>query len=359
MTLIHAASICLLVLIFSPCLFADINQLNKQEGDFIIDHYTFKNGQTLDNLKIHYTTLGTPQKDAQGNITNAILMLHQTSSNGEALVTPEFITTLYDPGKPLDASKYFLIFPDNIGTGKSSKPSDGLHMNFPNYRYLDMVDLQHRLVTEKLGIKRLKYIIGISMGGMHTWLWSELYPEAMEGAMPIVSLPVKIQGRNLVWRQASINSLKKDPQWNNGDYTHQPNSLKSTWALIYMLLSGVPHLQKTITDVSAAQQFIQEAEHESENKDANDLIYVLDASTDYNPEPDLDKITTPLFALNFSDDELNPAYLHILEDNIKKVKHGKAITQKGTVYSLGHATGSHPEFWSTRVTEFIDFVNSK
>ena len=211
------------------------DNFKETEGDFKIQNYKFRNGQSLDDLNLHYTTLGTPQKDAQGNITNAVLVLHPTTSSGVAFLTPEFKKYFYAEGKPLDANKYYLIFPDSIGAGKSSKPSNGLRMEFPTYGYPDMVDLQHKLVFEKLGVKHLKYVIGASMGGMHTWLWTILYPDDMDGAMPICSLPVKVTGRNLLWREAFINNVKKDPNWNKGNYSTQPSTVQSGWVYFLML----------------------------------------------------------------------------------------------------------------------------
>lgn len=329
------------------------------EHDFIIPTYQFLNGQQLKDLKIHYATLGTPHKNEKGQISNAVLILHWTGADGAAMLSEDFKAHLYAPGKPLDANKYFLIFPDSIGHGKSSKPSDGLKSDFPLYGYRDMVDLQHKLIVDGLGISHLKMILGTSMGGMHTWLWSELYPNFMDGVMPIVSLPTKITGRNLIWRQAIVEAIKTDPEWKGGKYTQQPFSLLSTWPFARMLLDGVPHLEKTVNDRSAAHKFIQEAMKEAAKKDANDLIYVLEASRDYDPEPNLEAIQTKVFALDFTDDQLDPVQLHVLKDLIKRVKQGRAVIQPGTAESYGHLTMAHPDLWAHQVVEFLSFLNEK
>lgn len=328
------------------------------ENDFIIPKYQFLNGQQLENLKIHYATLGIPRKNESGEIINAVLILHWTGADGAAMLSDAFKQNLYAPGKPLDANKYFLIFPDNIGHGKSSKPSDGLQSDFPAYEYHDMVDLQHKLVVDGLGISHLKIILGTSMGGMHTWLWSELYPSFMDGIMPIVSLPTKITGRNLIWRESIVEAIKSDPDWNHGKYTKQPYSLEATWPFARMLLDGVPHLAKIVKDQSAARSFIQDAKNDISKKDANDLVYVLSASKDYDPESKLGSIQAKVFALDFSDDQLDPIQLHVLEDLIKHVKRGRAVIQPGTPESYGHLTMAHPELWAHQVVDFLHFLSS-
>jgi homoserine O-acetyltransferase len=330
----------------------------EHEDDFILPRYEFHNGQQFPNLKIHYYTLGTPQYNDKGEIINAVLFLHWTGSSASALLSPSFKSALYAEGKPLDANKYFLIFPDSIGHGQSSKPSDGLGMDFPHYNYHDMVDLQYKLVKEKLGISHLKMILGTSMGGMHTWLWSELHPDFMDGAMPIVSLPTKVAGRNLLWRQLVIQAIKEDPEWNNGKYTQPPPGLLSSWPFARMILDGVPHLQNEIKDPSDALKFIQQARESAKKIDANNLIYVLAASSDYDPEPKLNTIKTKVFALDFTDDQLDPIEFHTLEKLIKHVKNGRAFIQEGTPTSYGHLTMAHPELWADQVGKFVTWISN-
>jgi homoserine O-acetyltransferase/O-succinyltransferase len=330
----------------------------QNEHTYIFPAYAFRNGEKLDQVKLHYATLGNPKRDQDGKIVNAILILHWTGGDSSHMLSDAFKSALYAPGKPFDANKYFLIFPDSIGHGKSSKPSDGLKANFPHYGYLDMVDLQHKLVVEELGITHLKYILGTSMGGMHAWLWSILYPAFMDGAMPIVSLPERVKGRNLLWRQLVIKAIRNDPGWQEGNYTKQPYSLFASWPFARMLLDGVPHMQRIVTDGKTAAAFIHEGINEAAVKDANDLIYTLEASADYDPEPQLKSIETKVFALDFTDDQLDPIELGTLQRLIKQVKNGRAVIQQGTNESYGHLTMAHPNLWSKQVEEFIHFVEN-
>ncbi|KTD55212.1 alpha/beta hydrolase [Legionella sainthelensi] len=330
--------------------------INYKEDDFIIAKYHFTNGQSLDNLRIHYITLGTPQKNNQGEITNAILFLHWTGGSGKEMFE-HFKKTLLESGKPFDANKYFLIFPDNIGQGQSSKPSDGLRMAFPHYNYHDMVALQHSLVTEQLKISHLKMIVGTSMGGMHSWMWSELYPEFMDGVMPIVSLPHAIDGRNLLWRQIVINSIENDPSWLNGNYKTPPYGIKLIWPLVAMMVDGVPHMQHTIAHTKDATNYIDKAMSDSTKQDANNIIYVMSASKDYNPEPLLHTIKAKIFALDFTDDALDSPEFYQTSELMKRVKQGQWIIQKGTPLSYGHFTLLHPELWSDQAARFVQWVN--
>ncbi|MBX3719440.1 MAG: alpha/beta fold hydrolase [Parachlamydiales bacterium] len=348
---------CLTALFFCQPLSQASMLQSANEQDFIVPEYTFSNGQKLSNLKIHYATLGKPKKNSAGVITNAVLMLHWSNGSGADLLSESFIAELYAPGKPLDANRYYLIFPDSIGHGMSSKPSDGLRSQFPHYGYHDMVNIQHLLVTQELKISHLKMVIGTSMGGMQTWLWTEKFPEFMDGAMPIVSLPQHVEGRNLIWRQAIAQAIKNDPAWDKGNYKQQPYSLAATWPFANMLLDGVPHLEKTIPDLAAALNFIDLAKAEAGKMDANDLIYVLEASADYKPEDRLGSIQAKVYALDFSDDQLDPAELGTLKDLIKRVKHGKAVIQPGTPDSFGHLTMAHPELWANHVASFIEYVD--
>lgn len=329
----------------------------KSEQNFILPEYTFRNGQKISNLKIHYTTLGKPQKNKEGAIANAVLILHWTGGSGADLLTEKFVTELYAPGKPLDANRYYLIFPDSIGHGLSSKPSDGLRAQFPNYGYHDMVDIQHVLLTQELKIFHLKMILGTSMGGMHTWLWAENFPNFMDGVMPIVSLPKHIEGRNLIWRQIVVQAIKNDPEWKKGTYEQQPYSLTVTWPFIKMLLDGLPHLENTIPNKITALNFIKQAIDQSKKIDANNLLYALEASNDYYPENNLASIRAKVYALDFSDDQLDPAELGTLENLIKQVRHGKAIIQPATPESFGHLTMAHPELWAEHVKKFTQFVD--
>ncbi len=327
--------------------------IQPNEDNFYISDYKFRNGKHFTDLKIHYYTLGSPKKNEQEEIVNAVLLLHWTAASGQSFLSENFMSSLYAPGKPLDVTKYFIIIPDNIGHGLSSKPSDGLRMEFPEYGYLDMIDLQHKLVTEKLGVNHLKMIIGTCMGGMHTWLWAELYPNFMDGAMPIVSQPTALKGRILLLIKLIIQAIKEDPEWKKGTYTQQPQGFISIWPLARIVLDGVPHLHQEITNPKLAVQFVKEASLEASKKDANDVLYALEACEDYDPESNLDKIKTQVLALDFTDDQLNPPELNITKTLIQRVKNGRAILQEGTTTSYGHLTMIHPELWADNLKDFL------
>jgi homoserine O-acetyltransferase len=260
---------------------------------------------------------------------------------------------LFDPHRPLDARRYYLIFADSIGHGRSSKPSDGLRASFPNYGYRDMVDLQHRLVTQTLGIKHLHAILGMSMGGMNAWQWAEAYPDAMDGIMPVVSLPIPVSGRNLLWRRMVIDDIRSDPEWRGGNYTRPPKGWARGYALLRMMIDSVSDLQALAPDGAAANRFIEAARQQAELIDPNDILYSLESSADYDPQPGLASIKTKVVALNFSDDEFNPARLHILDRLMPKVPQGRFIVQQGTETSYGHLTMAHPELWSQHVAHFM------
>jgi homoserine O-acetyltransferase/O-succinyltransferase len=328
-----------------------------QSCDWVLRGFSFADASSLPELRLHYTTLGESHRDNKGNIDNAVLLLHWTGASGAALLSAEFQQSLYAPGKPLNAQRYFLIVPDNLGHGQSSKPSDGLRSAFPHYNYGDLVSLQHRLVTEGIGIKRLHAIVGLSMGGMNAWQWVERYPEAVNAVMPVVSLPVKVSGRNLLWRRLAINWIRNDPGWMNGNYDHNPNSFAQAWQLATLMIEGVPHLQKTLTDRETTEVFIAGLTKQADAMDANDVLYSIDSSRDYDPESKLATITTPIWALNFSDDEFNPDTLQILETLSVKVPHLQYVVQQGTSESHGHLTMAHPSLWASHVADFMKLAD--
>src|SRR6202022_1467342 len=240
-----------------------------------------------------------------------------------------------------------------FGHGPSTKPSDGLRAKFPHYGYNDLVDLQHRLITETLGIKRLHAILGMSMGGMNAWRWAEAYPDEVEAIMPVVSLPVPISGRNLLWRRMAIAEIRSDPDWQRGDYTKPPLGFKQAYLLLRMMIDGVPHLQAAIPDTKAAESYMAAITKQNAQLDPNDLLYSLESSQDYDPEPDLAKIKAKVFALNFSDDEFNPDELQILQSRMKSVKNGRYVVQSGSFKTFGHLTMAHPALWAEHVREFV------
>ena len=270
-------------------------------------------------------------------VRNAVLILHGTGGSGASLVRAEFAGELFGPGQPLDASRYFIVLPDGIGHGHSSKPSDGLHARFPHYGYRDMVEAEYRLLTEGLKVNHARLVMGTSMGGMHTWLWGELHPQFMDALMPLASLPTQISGRNRVWRRLVIDAIRNDPDWHDGEYQAQPPSLRTALEMLWLMGSNPVLRQQEAPTLAEADRVIDAAVSEGmKTQDANDILYALAASHDYDPGPALEKIEAPLLAVNSADDLINPPELGILEREIRRVPHGRAV-----VHALQRA---HP--WS-------------
>jgi len=287
------------------------------EGDFILRNFRFNSGEVLPELRLHYRTLGQPVRDAQGVVRNAVLVMHGTGGNGASFLRREFADELFVAGGLLDAAHYFIILPDGIGHGRSSKPSDGLRSRFPRYRYLDMVEAQYRLVTEGLSVNHLRLVMGTSMGGMHTWLWGQRYPEFMDALMPLASLPTQISGRNGVWRRIVIDAIRTDPEWNGGNYSAQPQSLRTAQQMLYLMSSNPVLRQRDMPTLAASDSVLDAAIVESlETTDANDVLYQVEASGDYDPGLHLERIRAPLIAVNSEDDLINPPELQILEREI-------------------------------------------
>ena len=326
------------------------------QADAWFDNYKFRDGETLTRLKIHYSTLGKPHRSIKGEIDNAVLVLHWTGADSRALLSPTYTKVLFDANRPLDAHRYYLIFPDSVGHGQSSKPSDGLKMKFPNYDYNDVVDLQHKLVTETLGIEHLHAILGMSMGGMNAWQWAEAYPDMLDGVMPVVSLPIPVSGRNLLWRRMVIDAIRSDPAWKNGDYTETPRGWIVGYNILRMMIDSASALQHEVSDSAAADKFLDGNRVTAEHVDANDILYSLESSFSYNPEPELAKIKTKLFALNFSDDEFNPDRMQVLETIVPKLDDGRYVVQAGTPSSPGHFTMTRPDLWAQHVAEFVRWL---
>jgi homoserine O-acetyltransferase len=316
------------------------------EGDYIIRNYQFKSGEVLPELRLHYATIGTPQKDANGVVRNAVLIMHGTTGSGRQFLVPQFADVLFGPGQLLDATKYFIILRDAVGHGQSSKPSDGLHAKFPHYEYEDMVRLDYKLLTEKLGVNHLRLVMGTSMGGMHSWMWPELYPDFMDAAMPLASLPAEIAGRNRMWRKMIMDCITEDPAWMNGEYKSQPPGLKPA-LYIMTIFTSVPKLwQKEYPTREAADRFLARSiAARMKTMDANDMLYAFDSSRNYNPEPDLGKIKCPLMAVNSADDQINPPELGVMERDIKLVKRGEYVLLPITDQTRGHGTHTLPAIW--------------
>ncbi len=324
------------------------------EGDFVIRNFQFTSGETLPELRMHYRTFGTPRKDAQGIVRNAVLIMHGTGGTGGQFVGRGFAGELFGPGQPLDASKFFIILPDDIGHGKTSKPSDGLHAKFPRYGYLDMIESEHRLVTEGLGVNHLRLVMGTSMGGMHTWLWGERYPDMMDALMPLASLPTQIAGRNRAWRRVVIDAIRNDPEWKNGEYTTQPQSLRTAAEMLWLVGSNPILRQKAAPTLAALDQSLDRyVANYMRTGDANDILFAIESSRDYDPGPDLEKIKAPLLAINSADDLVNPPELGILEREIGRVPNGKAIVIPLSDRTTGHGTHTQAAVWKEYLIDLL------
>ncbi|QEE30560.1 alpha/beta fold hydrolase [Terriglobus albidus] len=331
--------------------------MNERQEDAHYVNYKFRDGQSLSDLRFHYLVLGHPHKDSSGNIDNAVLFLHWTNASSEALSNAEFRSALFSAGGPLDEARYFVIIPDEVGHGRSSKPSDGLKMAFPHYGYSDMVDLQHKLVVETLGIQHLHAVIGMSMGCMNAWQWAESYPDAMDGIMPIACFPAPISGRNLLWRRMLVNDIRSDPGWEDGNYQHQPPSAARGLLLARLMIDGVPALQQEVRSAQSADGFIQGVKRQAATVDANDLLYSFESSSDFDAEPGLRQITTKVFALNFADDEFYRDTLQVLQHDMDQVHSGKIVIRPVSAGSTGHFTMSHPSLWRDQVAAFMQSLN--
>jgi homoserine O-acetyltransferase len=324
------------------------------EGDFTVRNFHFQDGETLPELRLHYRALGSPHRDVRGLVDNAVLIMHGTGGSGSQFMSNGFAGVLFGPGQLLDSAKYYIILPDGIGHGKSSKPSDGLHARFPHYGYIDLVTAQHLLLTEGLHVDHLRLVMGTSMGGMQTWLWGERYPDFMDALMPLASLPVQIAGRNRMTRRMVIDSIKNDPEWNNGEYKKQPHGLTSAVYTLMMMSSSPLQWQKQApTRDEADKMFDRLVESYVSRNDANDMLYQFDSSRDYDPQPDLEKITAPLLAINSADDQVNPPELGILEREIKRVKRGRYILIPISDQTRGHGTHSMPAIWQQHLADLL------
>ncbi len=316
------------------------------EDDYTIHSFKFTSGETLSELKIHYRTLGKIDKDAQGKVTNAVLIMHGTTGSGAQFIRPEFAGELFGKDQPLNATKFFIVLPDGIGHGKSSKPSDGMHAKFPRYGYVDMVEAQYRLLTDRLGVNHTRLVMGTSMGGMHTWLWGETHPEFMDALMPLAGLPTQISGRNRGWRRMVIDVIRDDPAWNGGEYKTQPPSLRTAAEMLWFMSSNpvlrqneAPTLAKTDEVLDKFVDQIVKAD------DANDVLYALEASHDYDPGPNLEKIRASLLAINSADDLINPPELGILEREVKRVPRGRAVVIPLSDKTRGHGSHTIAALW--------------
>jgi homoserine O-acetyltransferase len=325
------------------------------EGDFVVHDFKFHSGESLPELKLHYTTLGKPERDAQGRVTNAVLILHGTGGSAHQFLQPQFAGVLFGPGQLLDTSRYFIILPDGIGHGKSSKPSDGLRAHFPQYDYDDMVLGHYRLLTEGLGVNHLRLVFGTSMGCMHSFVWGETYPDFMDALMPLACLPVQIAGRNRVGRKMIMDAIRNDPDWKNGEYTNEPHqSLRTALDLLLILGSAPLQMQKNYPTRDAADKFLDDYfATRMPGLDANDLLYNLNASRNYDPSDQLEKITAPVMWINSADDFINPPELKIAEREALRLKNGRFVLIPVSDQTHGHGTHTWAAVWKQYLEELL------
>ena len=322
---------------------------------YTIPNFHFGTGETLPELKLHYLTLGTPHRNAEGHVDNAVLVLHGTGGNRFTLTVPQFANELFAPGQPLDAARYFLIFPDDIGQGDSSRPSDGLHMRFPQYDYDDMVRSQHQMLLEGLHVDHLRLIIGTSMGCMQSFVWGETYPGFADALMPLACLPTQIAGRNRMMRYMAIENIKNDPAWKGGEYTSEPTvGLRTANEMLLIMGSAPLVMQKNAPTRDAAEKFVDNyLARTTAATDANDLIYYVNSSRNYNPEPNLEKITVPVMYINSADDFINPPELGIAEKLTPRMPHAKFILLPISDATRGHGTHTMAALWKNHLVELL------
>ena len=324
-------------------------------------NFQFRSGETLPKLRLHYATLGTPQTDASGRTTNAVLILHGTGGDGHQFLRPQFADVLFKPGGLLDPAKYFIILPDGIGHGKSSKPSDGLHARFPHYDYDDMVAAQHALVTQGLNVDHLRLVMGTSMGCMHSFVWGESYPDFMDALMPLACLPVQIAGRNRAWRKMVMDAIRSDPAWQGGEYKAEPQMALRTAADLLIIAGSAPHqMQKSYPTRAGADKFVADTvAKDLATLDANDLLYQVDASRDYDPSPQLEKMTARVMWVNSADDFINPPELAIAEREAKRLKNGRFVLIPISEQTHGHGTHTWAAVWQQYLAELLGAGSSQ
>jgi len=330
-------------------------QLPHKEGDFVVRDFRFRDGQTLPEVRLHYTTLGEPKRDAHGNIVNAVMVLHGTGGDGHQFFRSQFAGVLFVPGGLLDIRKYYIILPDDVGHGKSSKPSDGLHMRFPHYDYADMVDLEHILADQGLGVKQLRLIMGTSMGCMHAFVWGENHPDAVKALQPMACAPLRITGRNRIWRAALIDAIKSDPQWMGGEYKTEPTGALRTASALLMIAGSAPiQMRHSYPTPEAGEAYLADyTAHELATLDANDLIYQFDSSRDYDPEPNLEKIKVPVMWINSADDFINPPDLKVEDQVLHRNAHIHFVDVPASLETHGHGTHTWAPVWKDHLAELL------
>ena len=321
--------------------------MDAKEGTWVVRDFRFHTGEVLPELRLHYRTLGSPNGEP-------VVVMHGTTQSSASMLAPTFGGQLFGPGQPLDAARYYIILPDAIGHGRSSKPSDGMRTKFPRYNYEDMVDAHHRLVTEHIGVKRARLVLGFSMGGMETWIWAQKYPDFMDIAVPMASMPTEMSGRNWLMRRLITDSIRNDPEWMNGNYTKQPRSAQFA-SVFYGIATngGSQALYKAAPTRERADKLLEQRMSAPFAADANDFLYQWDSSRDYNPSGGLERIRATLLAINSADDERNPPELGVMEKEIQRVKNGRLFLIPGSENTAGHGTTYQARFWAKEVMELL------
>ena len=350
----HRGFVALVLALAAPCMAQGTNSAPGIAGDHVIRNFKFASGETLPELRIHYRTLGQPRCDASGVVRNAVLIMHGTTGSGSQFLSPAFAGELYGAGQPLDTTRFYLILPDGIGHGASSRPSEGLRARFPRYTYDDMVDADYRLLTEKLGVTHVRLVMGTSMGGMHSWVFAERYPDFMDGVVPLASVPAQIAGRNRMIRRMLMDDIRTDPEWKNGEYTSPPRGLRAALQMLWFMTSAPLVQQRDAPTRDSADAVITRfLDSRMRSTDANDFLYAFDSSRDYDPEPMLGRIKAPLLAINSADDQVNPPELGIAERLIARVPRGRFILLPISDATRGHGTHTIAKVWKQELADFM------
>lgn len=331
--------------------------LNQRDGDFTIKNFRFGSGEVLEELRLHYMAMGSERRGANGKIENAVLLLHNTTGSAQSWLQPSLADELFGDGQAIDLADYFVVIPDMIGFAGSSKPSDGLRARFPHYRYDDMVASTHALLTEGLGVGRLRLVLGLSMGGMLAWRWGEIYPDFMDALVPIASQPGPMSGRNWIQRRVSIEAIRNDPEWNNGDYETNPTRYVFTAPFGGLMTQSVVRLQEAAPTREAGDELYRTLVERAKKGDANNRLYQVEASTDYDPSGELDKIKARLLAINFEDDELNPPQLGVVEPAIARIPNARYVLIPAGPDTNGHYTSMRAKLWAHHVAAFMGEVD--
>ena len=348
-----------LLLLAAPSAFAQTSWPNQREGDFVIKDFRFASGEVLPDLKLHYRTLGTARRNAAGEIINGVVLLHGTSGSGADWLRPSLGDELFGPGQPLDAAKYFIILPDGIGRGGSSKPSDGLRAKFPHYRYRDIVTAEHQLLTEHLNVRHLRLVLGSSMGGMHSWMWGYMYADLMDGVVPIASQPIQVSGKNWIQRRVAIEAIRNDPDWNGGNYVKNPSHYIYTVPYGFVQTENAVQIQNMAPTQAAADELYRKLVEDAKKRDANDVLWGIEAVMDYDPGPHLEKIKAKLLAINFADDGTNAPELGTLEAGVKRIKSARYVIVPASKDTHGHFTHLRAVFWKGHLAEFMNELEER